>query len=29
MINVFGLYKQEYFNNKSDSQYKVGVGIKL
>ena len=28
-FNVFGSYKQEYFNNKSDSQYKVGVGIKL
>ena len=27
--NIFGLYKHEYYNNKEDFQFKVGVGIKL
>ena len=28
-FNIFGSYKQEYFNNKNDSKFKVGVGIQL
>ena len=28
-INVFGLYKHEYYNEKEDFQFKVGVGVKL
>jgi len=28
-INVFGLYKHEYYNKKQDFQFKVGVGVKL
>ena len=28
-INVFGLYKHEYFNEKEDFQFKVGLGVKL
>ena len=28
-VNVFGLYKHEYYNKKEDFQFKVGVGIKL
>ena len=28
-FNIFGLYKHEYYNNKQDFQFKVGVGIKL
>ena len=28
-INVFGLYKHEYYNEKEDFQFKVGLGIKL
>ena len=27
--NIFGLYKHEYYNNKEDFQFKVGVGIQL
>ena len=27
--NIFGLYKHEYYNNKEDLQFKVGVGIEL
>ena len=27
--NIFGLYKHEYYNNKEDLQFKVGVGVKL
>jgi len=27
--NIFGLYKHEYYNNKEDFQFKVGLGIKL
>ena len=28
-VNVFALYKHEYYNEKEDFQFKVGVGIKL
>ena len=28
-FNIFGLYKHEYYNNKQDFQFKVGVGVKL
>ena len=28
-VNIFALYKQEYYNEKEDFQFKVGVGIKL
>ena len=28
-VNIFALYKQEYYNDKEDFQFKVGVGIKL
>ena len=28
-VNVFGLYKHEYYNEKEDFQFKVGVGVKL
>ena len=28
-INIFGLYKHEYYNEKEDFQFKVGLGIKL
>ena len=28
-INVFGLYKHEYYNEKEDFQFKVGLGVKL
>tara|TARA_Y100000593_G_scaffold52380_1_gene98404 strand:+ start:295 stop:900 length:606 start_codon:yes stop_codon:yes gene_type:complete len=28
-INIFGLYKHEYYNEKEDFQFKVGVGVKL
>ena len=28
-VNIFGLYKHEYYNEKEDFQFKVGVGIKL
>ena len=27
--NIFGLYKHEYYNDKEDFQFKVGVGIQL
>ena len=27
--NIFGLYKHEYYNNKEDFQFKVGVGVQL
>ena len=27
--NIFGLYKHEYYNNKEDFQFKVGIGIQL
>ena len=29
IINIFGLYKHEYYNEKEDFQFKVGLGIKL
>jgi len=28
-VNVFALYKHEYYNEKEDFQFKVGLGIKL
>ena len=28
-FNIFGLYKQEYYNKKEDFQFKVGIGVKL
>jgi len=28
-VNVFGLYKHEYYNDKEDFQFKVGLGVKL
>jgi|TARA_R110000824_G_scaffold74908_1_gene190291 hypothetical protein len=28
-VNVFGLYKHEYYNKKEDFQFKVGIGVKL
>ena len=28
-INVFGLYKHKYYNEKEDFQFKVGLGVKL
>ena len=28
-VNIFVLYKNEYYNEKEDFQFKVGVGIKL
>ena len=28
-VNVFALYKHEYYNKKEDFQFKVGIGVKL
>ena len=28
-VNIFALYKQDYYNEKEDFQFKVGVGVKL
>ena len=28
-FNIFGLYKHEYYNEKEDFQFKVGVGVKI
>ena len=28
-VNIFGLYKHEYYNEKEDFQFKVGLGVKL
>ena len=28
-VNVFALYKHEYYNKKEDFQFKVGLGVKL
>ena len=28
-LNIFGIYKHEYYNEKEDFQFKVGLGIKL
>ena len=28
-VNIFGLYKHEYYNEKEDFQFKIGVGVKL
>ena len=29
VVYIFGLYKHEYYNNKEDFQFKVGMGVKL
>ena len=28
-VNIFGLYKHEYYNKSEDFQFKVGLGVKL
>ena len=28
-VNIFGLYKHEYYNEQEDFQFKVGIGVKL
>ena len=28
-INIYGIYKHEYYNEKEDFQFKVGLGVKL
>mgnify|MGYP003118482500 CR=1 FL=1 len=28
-VNIFGLYKHEYYNEKEDFQFKIGIGVKL
>ena len=28
-VNIFGLYKHEYYNEEEDFQFKVGLGVKL
>ena len=28
-LNVYGIYKHEYYNEKEDFQFKVGLGVKL
>ena len=28
-VNVYGIYKHEYYNEKEDFQFKVGLGVKL
>ena len=28
-VNIFGLYKHEYYNKKEDFQFKVGMGVKI
>ena len=28
-VNIYGLYKHEYYNEKEDFQFKVGIGVKL
>ena len=28
-FNIFGLYKHEYYNEKQDFQFKVGIGVKI
>ena len=28
-VNIFGLYKHEYYNEKEDFQFKVGIGVKI
>jgi len=28
-INIYGIYKHEYYNEKEDFQFKVGIGVKL
>ena len=28
-VNIFALYKHEYYNEKEDFQFKVGIGVKI
>ena len=28
-LNIYGIYKHEYYNEKEDFQFKVGVGVKI
>ena len=28
-LNIYGIYKHEYYNEKEDFQFKVGIGVKL
>ena len=28
-VNIFGLYKHEYYNEQEDFQFKVGIGVKI
>ena len=28
-LNIYGIYKHEYYNEKEDFQFKVGLGVKL
>jgi len=28
-VNIFGIYKHEYYNDKEDFQFKIGMGVKL
>ena len=28
-VNIFGLYKHEYYNKQEDFQFKVGIGVKI
>ena len=28
-VNIYGIYKHEYYNEKEDFQFKVGLGVKL
>ena len=28
-VNIYGLYKHEYYNEKEDFQFKVGIGVKI
>jgi hypothetical protein len=28
-VNIFGLYKHEYYNDKEDFQFKIGLGVKI
>jgi len=28
-VNIFGIYKHEYYNDQEDFQFKIGVGVKL
>ena len=28
-VNIYGIYKHEYYNEKEDFQFKVGIGVKI